>query len=220
MKGKSASKTMWVAIVIVAVVVAIGLFAFSGNDRSSSVDDSSGDVGSGDSGQANIDQGSSSSGGAGESDGEIPSWMEYELTNVLTGETFKISDFSGRPILLESFAVWCPTCTAQQENIKELHEEPGYGGEDLISISLDLDQNEDSEKVKSHAQSNGFDWYYVVAPEELTQELIAEFGPSFISAPSVPMVLICEDLSFRKLDGFGRRSVEELKDEIAAGCSN
>jgi len=44
----------------------------------------------------------------------IPAWMEIELVDVATGETFKISDFKGNPILLESFAVWCPTCLAQR----------------------------------------------------------------------------------------------------------
>ncbi|PIN92559.1 hypothetical protein COU56_04225, partial [Candidatus Pacearchaeota archaeon CG10_big_fil_rev_8_21_14_0_10_31_9] len=37
-------------------------------------------------------------------------WMNTELNDISTGETFKISDFEGKPVLLESFAVWCPTC--------------------------------------------------------------------------------------------------------------
>jgi hypothetical protein len=37
-------------------------------------------------------------------------WMDVELTDVATGQKFKISDFKGKTVMLESFAVWCPTC--------------------------------------------------------------------------------------------------------------
>jgi hypothetical protein len=34
------------------------------------------------------------------------SWVDIELTDVATGETFRVSDFSGEQVLVESFAVW------------------------------------------------------------------------------------------------------------------
>jgi hypothetical protein len=33
-------------------------------------------------------------------------WLDTELTDVSTGETFRLSDFKGRPVLLHAFAVW------------------------------------------------------------------------------------------------------------------
>jgi len=66
----------------------------------------------------------------------VPAWMEIELTDVATGETFKVSDFKGKPILLESFAVWCPTCLAQQKEMKKVKQ---IEGENIIHISLDTD---------------------------------------------------------------------------------
>jgi thiol-disulfide isomerase/thioredoxin len=141
-------------------------------------------------------------------------WMDFELENVLNGEKFKISDFRGKKVLLESFAVWCPTCTKQQEIIRNLHRDVG---DSVVSVSLDTDSNEDADRVRIHAQSRGFDWRYSVSPTEFTQDLIGEFGPGIVSAPSVPMVLICEDGRFRKLGG-GLKGVEELKEEIARGC--
>lgn len=44
-----------------------------------------------------------------------------ELTDVNTGETFTPLDFTGNPVLLESFAVWCPVCLSQQRHIGSLH---------------------------------------------------------------------------------------------------
>ena len=142
-------------------------------------------------------------------------WLETELVDVRTGEKFKISDFEGKPIFVESFAVWCPICTKQQEKVKELHNEIG---DRFVSISLDTDPNEDMEKILEHIERNNFDWYYAVAPVEMTQVLIEEFGNSIINAPSTPMILICEDLSFRKLGGFTVRSPDKLKEEISKGC--
>jgi hypothetical protein len=33
-------------------------------------------------------------------------WLDTELTDVVTGERYRISDFQGRPVLLHAFAVW------------------------------------------------------------------------------------------------------------------
>lgn len=141
-------------------------------------------------------------------------WMDIDLVDVRTGQTFKISDFKGKPILLESFAVWCPVCTKQQQNIKKLH---NLIGDSFVSISLDTDPNEDAAKVKEAVEERGFDWYFAVSPVELTQALIDQFGVSVVDAPAAPVVLICEDLSARLLPR-GIKSVDELQDELARGC--
>ena len=100
-------------------------------------------------------------------------WQDIPLKDVATQKTFKISDFRGKPVLLESFAVWCPTCTKQQKNIKELHK---IVGDDVVSISLDTDPNEDADYVNKHITENGFDWLYAISPKELATGLIDEFG--------------------------------------------
>lgn len=141
-------------------------------------------------------------------------WKEVELKDVKTGDIFKISDFEGKPILLESFAVWCPTCTAQQRETKKLHDEVG---DSIITISLDTDPNEDEERILQHITRNNFKGFYAVAPPDMTRALIDEFGIGIVNAPSVPMILICEDQSTRFLRG-GIKTPEDLKAEIAQGC--
>lgn len=143
------------------------------------------------------------------------SWTDLSLKNINTQEEFKISDFSGKPILIESFAVWCPTCTSQQKKIKELHDELG---DSVISISLDTDPNEDESKVIGHVSKYGFDWIYVISPVELTKALIDEFGIDFVNAPSAPMALICPDGTYKQLRS-GVKSSSELKEEIDS-CNN
>jgi thiol-disulfide isomerase/thioredoxin len=140
--------------------------------------------------------------------------MDIELTDVRTGQTFRISDFSGKPILLESFAVWCPTCLRQQNEIKKVKSSEG---DDIVHISLDTDPNEDVNKVREHLDSYDFDWYFAVAPIELTNALVDDFGLSIVNAPSAPVILICDDQSSRMLRN-GVKSADDLIDEIQKGC--
>ncbi len=46
----------------------------------------------------------------GSAEGEQPAaqfaWADIELTDVSTGETLRIADFSGKPVLVKTFAVW------------------------------------------------------------------------------------------------------------------
>jgi thiol-disulfide isomerase/thioredoxin len=143
-----------------------------------------------------------------------PGWMETELKDVNSGEYYRISDFEGKKVLIESFAVWCPLCTKQQVISKELHEELP----EVVSINIDTDPNEDEATVKNHAESNGFDWRYSVAPVDFTRSLIDQFGNNVVNAPSVPMILVCEDQSTRLL-GRGVKSVDDLKEELNKGCA-
>ncbi|WP_255336205.1 TlpA disulfide reductase family protein [Methanosarcina sp. KYL-1] len=141
-------------------------------------------------------------------------WMDYELADARTGETFMVSDFRGKPVLLETFAVWCPTCLKQQE-AKKMFEDKG---DEVVHISLDVDPNENAEIVRNHMESNGFEWYSSVAPPEMTRELINEFGITVINAPSASVVLVCEDQSARLLEMNGVKPVSLLEEEIEKGC--
>jgi cytochrome oxidase Cu insertion factor (SCO1/SenC/PrrC family) len=143
-----------------------------------------------------------------------PAWMDFELTDVATGGKFRISDFKGKSVLMESFAVWCPTCTEQQKQTKELITRTG---EDIVHISLDTDPNEDDEIVRRHIEDNGFDWLYAVSPIELTRALIDQFDIRVVNAPAVPMILICEDQSTRFLKS-GIKRPDDLIKEVEKGC--
>ena len=140
-------------------------------------------------------------------------WLATELTDVSTGETFTLAEFAGTPVLLESFAVWCPICTNQQKQVRALHEEVG---DEVISIALNTDPNEDRDKVAAHIARHGFDWRYAVAPAELILALKEEFGVGILNAPSAPMVLICGDQSVREMLKRGVKRPNFLQEQVAA----
>ena len=46
-------------------------------------------------------------------------WGSAALTDARTGETFKIADYAGKTIYVETFATWCPNC---QKQLTAIHE--------------------------------------------------------------------------------------------------
>lgn len=144
-------------------------------------------------------------------------WRDTELTDIATGETFRISDFEGTTVMMESFAVWCPTCLRQQKEVQEYRLNEDNVNVTVIHISLDTDPNEDEEQVREYLGDNGFDWYFAIAPPEMTQSLIDELGSEVVVAPSAPIVLICEDQSARLMSR-GVKSPEDIQEELEQGC--
>ena len=100
----------------------------------------------------------------------IPAWFNIKMTNVLTGQTFSISDFTGKVVLLETMAEWCGTCAEQQYEVKKLEGLTG-NSKDLILISLDTDPNEDAASLKKYAAAYGLDWYFAISPLEVDRAL-------------------------------------------------
>jgi len=137
-------------------------------------------------------------------------WQEVELQDVNSGESFTVADLE-KPLLVETFAVWCPTCTNQQNEIKKLEEDS-----DVTSVSLDVDSNEDEQQISRHTEENGFDWRYAISPPELTRMLIQEYGNSIANPPSAPVILVCENGSRRLSNGV--KTASTLQQEIQEGC--
>jgi len=184
MKSKSINK-LTIGIIVLAIIVIVIIFLLSGKDENVDINRETKNI---------IDS----------------KWANNELKDIRTGQNFKIKDFFGKPILLETFAVWCPKCLEQQQEIKKLQEELG---DNVFSISLDIDPNEDEVKVKEHIEKNRLNWKFAVLPVEITRNLIEEFSNSINYAPNSPIILICGDGKARQLRN-GIKDVNELKSEI------
>lgn len=140
-----------------------------------------------------------------ESETASMSWRSIELTSVQDNETFTVDGFGG-PVVIQSFAVWCPKCEQQSKELQNLDE-------DITLIGLNTDPNEDAEKVQQHINNHGFDWRFAVAPTELTESLIDEFGPTVTNAPSTPIIVICPDGQSELLSG-KINSVQEIESKV------
>ncbi len=129
------------------------------------------------------------------------------MTDVRTGETFTVGSLQ-TPVLLETFAVWCSKCFAQQETLKTFHDRTP----EVTSVALNIDPNEDADRVRRHAEENGFDWRYAVSPGPVTNSLVSQFGSSMTTAPRVPKVRVCDDGATRLANGV--KSAEWLADAM------
>jgi thiol-disulfide isomerase/thioredoxin len=139
---------------------------------------------------------------------EPPSWFQASLTNVNDGSAFTINDFAGKVVLVETMAVWCPTCKRQQEQITSLQSEMGMNP-DLVTISLDIDPNENAAILQTYAGDNGFDWIYAVAPKDVARDIGNLYGDQFLNPPSTPILIIDRHGEAHPLP-FGVKSADDL----------
>ena len=150
-----------------------------------------------------------------------PAWMDIPLTNVMTGQEFKIGDFKGRLVFLQPFAKWDPTSLEQEEELQKLKQTEGDA---TVYVSLDIGAEgvgtgvaDDEAMLKEFAEKHGFDWYFAIPPDELMDALIEDFGRGVASPRGVPLVLVCENQSTRFLGG-GVKPVSKLLSELEKGC--
>jgi thiol-disulfide isomerase/thioredoxin len=139
---------------------------------------------------------------------DAPAYFDYTFTDARTGQPFKISDFKGKVILVETLAQWCSNCMKQQLQVYDLHQQLG-GRDDFISIGLDIDPNEDLQTLQAYVKQNGFTWLYGVAPAEVSREIANLYGNQYLNPPSTPMFIIDKDGAVHELP-FGIKSAQEL----------
>ena len=141
-----------------------------------------------------------------------PEWFAMELTDAQTGETFTMNDYAGKVVLLGTMAMWCPNCVVQANEVRNLHEELG-NPDDLISVSLDVDINEDSASLKEYAYGYGFDWHFAVAPLEVARALGNLYTAQYLNPPLDPMLIIDRDGNVHHLE-YGIKDAETLQKAV------
>ncbi len=150
--------------------------------------------------------GGASGGGA---SGDTTSWRDAQLTDVRSGDTFRIADLEGKLVVIEPMAIWCVNCQFQQSAVATALERGAQP--DLVYISLDVDPNERPEDLARYADEAGFGWTFVVASREVAKSLAAEFGDQVLSPPSTPSIVLAPDGSLVEKH-LGIRGADDLVD--------
>ena len=137
--------------------------------------------------------------------------LARELIDVRSGEGFTLGELAAeKPVLLETMAIWCTTCLAQQREVVTAHELA-----DFHSVGIDVDPNERAEDLAAYAQREGFDWRFAMADPELVAILTERYGFGVTNPPSTPTFVITAD-GVRALEFGHVRPAEELVAELAA----
>jgi peroxiredoxin len=142
----------------------------------------------------------------------IPEWFGMELTDAQTGETFTMNDYAGKVVMLETMAIWCPNCVVQGNEVRKLHAVLG-NPDDLISVSLDVDINEDSAALKEYAYNYGFEWHFAVAPLEVARALGNLYTAQYLNPPLNPMLIIDRGGNVHHLE-YGFKDAETLQKAV------
>ncbi|MDD1716983.1 MAG: hypothetical protein LUQ45_01870 [Methanoregulaceae archaeon] len=116
--------------------------------------------------------------------------------------------------MILSFTVSCPICTAQQQEIMKLRDRTL---DSFVFVALDIDPNENEERIGSHISQHNFSGYYAVSPPEMTRVLISEFGIDQITPASAPIILICNHTSVYAFAG-GLKSADLLQARLEIRC--
>jgi cytochrome oxidase Cu insertion factor (SCO1/SenC/PrrC family) len=140
---------------------------------------------------------------------EMAGWLGTPLQDSTTDAPFAISDYHGKVVLVETMAVWCSNCRAQQEEIRGLESAMMEQTHDLVIVSLDIDPNEDAAMLKKYVQAAGFGWTFATAPAELIRTIGNTYGDQFLNPPSTPVLLIDREGIAHPLP-FGIKSTQDL----------
>lgn len=145
-------------------------------------------------------------------------WFKVELTDVQTGETFTMNDYAGKVVLVETMAIWCPNCTVQANEVRKLRKLLGNPA-DLVSVTLDVDLNEDQAALKEYAEGFGFDWRFAVAPLEVARALGNLYSAQYLNPPLSPMLIIDRNGQVHQLE-YGAKSAETLQKNLEPYLTN
>jgi thiol-disulfide isomerase/thioredoxin len=141
----------------------------------------------------------------------VPSWFGVEMTDVNTGKPFRIGDFSGKVVLVETMATWCPTCQGEMSQVKDLI--GMYGKGDLVAVALDVDPNEDAALLKKYVDKNGFGWLVAIAPTSVGRFLSEHYDQGYLNPPLLPMLYIDKTGGVWGLP-FGAKSAAQIKQAL------
>lgn len=134
-------------------------------------------------------------------------WATAPLTDVSTGQTFRIADLAGKVVIIETMAIWCSNCRAQQADVQEaLARLPAAS---VVFVVLDVDPNEDAASLAEYRASNGFEGRYAIAGGDVARAIAADYGDQMLNPPSTPMLIIGTDGKVT-LTEFGHKSADEI----------
>jgi len=137
-----------------------------------------------------------------------PGWYGVALTDASSGAPFSIAALKGKVVLVEMMAQWCSNCKLQQAQIKALGEKLGMP-DDFVSISLDVDPNENAADLKKYVASTGFDWIHAIASKDVSREIAKLYTDQFLNPTSTPVLIIDRQGTAHPLP-FGIKSADDL----------
>jgi thiol-disulfide isomerase/thioredoxin len=72
----------------------------------------------------------------------------------LGGNEVRLSDFAGRPVLINFWNTWCPPCLGEMPDLEEIYQSESDGGLEILAVNL-LYQETDRKEVEDFTRELG-----------------------------------------------------------------
>jgi cytochrome c-type biogenesis protein len=122
------------------------------------------------------------------SSGEVKKAPEFTLTDI-DGNTFNLTDFEGKVVLLDMMSIPCKGCKIVEKNLQEVY--PDYVDE-VIIISVDVLVDDTNEMLHDYRNSHNINW--TIAKD--TDDMILKY-----SAEQIPKIIIINGEGYATFEG-------------------
>lgn len=116
---------------------------------------------------------------------------DFELTD-LDGESVRLSDLQGKPVLLVFGATWCPPCRAEAPLVQEVHEDHP----EMIVIWVDMEET--ASTVRTYVKKTGLTHRVLLDTSGRVAELYHIYAiPTsfFIDSDGILRAMLIEELT-------------------------
>jgi thiol-disulfide isomerase/thioredoxin len=154
-------------------------------------------------------------------------WKSASLTNAVTGQTFTLSQYAGKVVVLQFMATYCQYCLAEGHQLVSVQQSLSGNSQasgQVVMISVDVDPNENLAQLKNYVQQNNFgaassspSWIYAMDTSgQLLKSVVGnvDFG-SFISLANLYFVNQQQSDSFLSLQRSSFQDASPASDIIA-----
>ncbi len=117
---------------------------------------------------------------------EPGAWREMTLTDARTKTEFKLTDYSGKVVILEMMDPGCSIC---KEQLKEIAGALEVVGDKAVAVSVDIGYKGEGALVK-WAETNNATWYVAFISKEFSEALLSEFGGEVVYPGNTPVIII------------------------------
>ncbi len=95
--------------------------------------------------------------------GEAPNFKLQDLN----GKTVQLSDFKGKPVVLDFWATWCQPCRDSIPGMEKLHRD--YAGKGLVILAVSVDGGA-AEDIRAFQKEYGMTYTVLMGTEEVASE--------------------------------------------------
>ncbi len=127
---------------------------------------------------------------------------DFELTD-LDGNSVRLSDLRGKPVLLDFWATWCGPCKIELPHIQKLHEE--FGVDDITVLAISSEQPALVRRYLERAQ------YTFPSLIDGKREVTGKYGVT-----SIPVVLVIDSQGVVRKHFIGAQPERVLRKALAA----